>query len=123
MPVMMCLRSDAMSDLPLNVMGLPLLGRNRGASDSSVDGGCRDVTGAVACGFPPLFAHHRSPKEESMDRRLRVLADELAAHLISRREFLRQAAIITGGTAAGTHVLRSMASAQPRTKLRIWLFK
>ena len=58
-----------------------------------------------------------------MDRRLRVLADELAAHLISRREFLRQAAIITGGTAAGTHVLRSMASAQPRTKLRIWLFK
>jgi multiple sugar transport system substrate-binding protein len=58
-----------------------------------------------------------------MDRRIAALAEQLDAHLISRRKFLQQAAIITGGTAAGTHVLRSMAGAQPRTKMRIWLFK
>jgi multiple sugar transport system substrate-binding protein len=58
-----------------------------------------------------------------MDSRLRALAEQVEAHVISRRKFLEQAAIITGGAAAGTHVLRSMASAQPRTKLRIWLFK
>jgi multiple sugar transport system substrate-binding protein len=58
-----------------------------------------------------------------MDSRLRGLAEQLDAHQISRRKFLRQAAIITGGTAAGTHVLRSMATAQPKTKMRIWLFK
>ena len=58
-----------------------------------------------------------------MDRRLAGLAEQVEAHVISRRKFLRQAAIITGSTAAGTHVLRSMAGAQPRTKLRIWLFK
>ena len=58
-----------------------------------------------------------------MDSRVRNLADQLAAGLIARREFLRQAAIITGGTAAGLHVLRRMASAQARPKLRVWLFK
>jgi ABC-type glycerol-3-phosphate transport system substrate-binding protein len=41
----------------------------------------------------------------------------------SRREFLRRAAIVTGGTAAGLDALRSMASAQAKPKLRIWLFK
>ncbi len=58
-----------------------------------------------------------------MDNRLRDLADQLASGLIARREFLRKSAIVTGGTAAGLGVLRSMASAQPRTKLRVWLFK
>src|SRR5918912_516391 len=58
-----------------------------------------------------------------MDRRLRDLADQLDAGLIARREFLRGAAIITGGTAAGLAVLRRQASAQPKTKLRVWLFK
>ncbi len=58
-----------------------------------------------------------------MDRRLRDLAEQLHAGLISRREFLRTAAVITGGTAAGLHVLRKMTDAQPKTKLRVWLFK
>jgi ABC-type glycerol-3-phosphate transport system substrate-binding protein len=58
-----------------------------------------------------------------MDPRLRDLAEQVEAHVISRRKFLQQAAIVTGSTAAGTHVLRSMASAQARPKLRIWLFK
>ena len=58
-----------------------------------------------------------------MDRRLRNLADRLDAGLIARREFLREAAIVTGGTAAGLHALRAMAGAQPKTKLRVWLFK
>jgi len=58
-----------------------------------------------------------------MDRRLRGLADQLDAGLIARREFLRRAAIITGGTAAGLDVLRRQASAQPKTKLRVWLVK
>jgi len=30
---------------------------------------------------------------------------------------------VTGGAAAGLTALQSMASAQPRTKLRVWLFK
>jgi multiple sugar transport system substrate-binding protein len=58
-----------------------------------------------------------------MDRRLSNLADQLASGLIARRQFLRQAAIITGGTAAGLGVVRSMASAQPKGKVRLWLFK
>lgn len=58
-----------------------------------------------------------------MDRRLRVLADQLAGGVIARREFLRSAAVITGGTAAGLHVLGKMASAQGKPKLRVWLFK
>src|SRR5262249_32561516 len=45
------------------------------------------------------------------------------AGLIARREFLRKAAIITGGTAAGLDALRTMATAQSKTKLRVWLFK
>ena len=57
------------------------------------------------------------------DARLRGLAAELDAGLIARREFLRKSAVLTGGTAAGLAVLRGMASAQPKTKLRIWLFK
>ena len=57
------------------------------------------------------------------DPRLRETAEKLDAGLIARREFLRQAALVTGGTAAGVHALRSMASAQARPKLRIWLFK
>ena len=47
-----------------------------------------------------------------MDHRLRDLADRLDAGLIARREFLRKAAIITGGTAAGLDALRTMATAQ-----------
>ncbi len=58
-----------------------------------------------------------------MDTRLRDIAEQLHAGLIARREFLRRAAIITGGTAAGLHVLRRMADAQAKTKLRVWLFK
>ena len=58
-----------------------------------------------------------------MDRRLLSLAEQLAASLIGRREFLRRAALITGSTAAGLHVLHSVAGAQARTKLRVWLFK
>jgi multiple sugar transport system substrate-binding protein len=58
-----------------------------------------------------------------MDSRLRRLADQLDAGLVARREFLRQAAAITGGTAAGLHALRRMARAQARTRLRVWLFR
>ena len=43
--------------------------------------------------------------------------------MISRREFLRRAAVITGGTAAGLVVLGRMAHAQSRPKMRVWLFK
>src|SRR3989449_11281533 len=57
-----------------------------------------------------------------MDSRLRGLAEQLDAHEISRREFLRRSAVITGGAAAGLHVLGSMAHAQG-PKLRVWLFK
>src|SRR2546428_10917139 len=57
-----------------------------------------------------------------MDSRLRGLAEQLDAHEISRREFLRRSAVITGGAAAGLHVLGRMAHAQG-PKLRIWLFK
>jgi multiple sugar transport system substrate-binding protein len=57
------------------------------------------------------------------DQRLRSVAEELAGDRIARREFLRRAAAITGSAAAGLHVLRSMAGAQPKTKLRVWLFK
>jgi ABC-type glycerol-3-phosphate transport system substrate-binding protein len=58
-----------------------------------------------------------------MDRRLRALAEQLDAGLIARREFLHRAAILTGGSAAGPSVLRRMASAQSRPKLRVWLFR
>ena len=58
-----------------------------------------------------------------MDNRLKNLAEQLDAGLIARREFLRKAAVITGGTATGLHALRRMAAAQPKTKLRVWLFK
>jgi multiple sugar transport system substrate-binding protein len=58
-----------------------------------------------------------------MDQRLRHLAEQLDAGLIARREFLRKAAIVTGGTAAGLGALRSMAGAQPKTRVRVWLFK
>jgi len=58
-----------------------------------------------------------------MDNRLKNLAEQLDAGLIARREFLRKAAVITGGTATGLHALRQMATAQPKTKLRVWLFK
>jgi multiple sugar transport system substrate-binding protein len=58
-----------------------------------------------------------------MDNRLKNLAEQLDAGLIARREFLRKAALITGGTAAGLHALRGMSSAQGKTKLRVWLFK
>lgn len=58
-----------------------------------------------------------------IDRRLAKLAEELDAGRMARREFLRRAAVVTGGTAAGLATLRSMASAQPKTKLRVWLFK
>src|SRR6188474_13993 len=58
-----------------------------------------------------------------MDSRLRSLAEQLDANVIARREFLRKAAIITGGTAAGLQALNQMAHAQAKTKLRVWLFK
>ncbi len=58
-----------------------------------------------------------------MDSRLRHLAEQLDAGLIARRQFLRQATVVTGGTAVGLAALRSMASAQPKTKLRVWLFR
>src|SRR5437763_16702827 len=58
-----------------------------------------------------------------MDRRLTDLAGQLAAGLIARREFLRRALVVTGGTAAGLHVLRTLAGAQTAPKLRVWLFK
>jgi multiple sugar transport system substrate-binding protein len=58
-----------------------------------------------------------------MDTRVRDLAEQLDAGVIARREFLRRTAVITGGTAAGLHVLRRMAPAQDRPKLRVWLFK
>src|SRR2546428_3205338 len=57
-----------------------------------------------------------------MDSRLRGLAEQLDAHEISRREFLRRSAVITGGAAAGLGVLNTMAHAQG-PKLRVWLFK
>ena len=57
------------------------------------------------------------------DPRLRQAAEKLDAGLIARREFLRRAAVVTGGTAAGLDVLKSMASAQAKPKLRVWLFK
>jgi ABC-type glycerol-3-phosphate transport system substrate-binding protein len=57
-----------------------------------------------------------------MDRRIRQLAEQLDANQISRREFLRRTALITGGTAVGLQVLGRMAEAQG-PKLRIWLFK
>src|SRR6266498_3634629 len=58
-----------------------------------------------------------------MDRKLKDLAEKLDAGLIARREFLRHAAVITGGTAAGLQVLKGMAGAQSANKLRVWLFK
>src|SRR5215470_11153323 len=62
-------------------------------------------------------------KGDVMDSRLKDLAERLDAGLIGRREFLRKAAVVTGGSAAGLAVLRRMAHAQSGTKLRIWLFK
>jgi len=57
-----------------------------------------------------------------MDRRIRQLAELLDANQISRREFVRRAAVITGGTAVGLSVLNRMAHAQG-PKMRVWLFK
>src|SRR5206468_3201764 len=68
----------------------------------------------------PPQSHSR---ENEMDSRLKDLAAKLDAGLIARREFLRNAAVITGGTAAGLHALKGMAGAQSATKLRVWLFK
>jgi hypothetical protein len=51
-----------------------------------------------------------------MDSRLKDLAERLGAGLIGRREFLRKAAVVTGGTAAGLTVLRRMARAQSGTR-------
>jgi multiple sugar transport system substrate-binding protein len=58
-----------------------------------------------------------------IDQRLCRLAEQVEAGVIARREFLRRAAVITGGTAAGLAVLRKMAHGQSKTKLRVWLFK
>src|SRR2546428_1785904 len=65
----------------------------------------------------------RHPREDEMDSRLKDLAERLDACLIARREFLRKAAVITGGTAVGLKALESIATAQSPTKLRVWLFK
>ena len=58
-----------------------------------------------------------------MDKRIRDLAEQLDAGVISRREFLRRVVVITGGTAAGLQVFGRMAHAQSRPKMRVWLFK
>jgi len=58
-----------------------------------------------------------------MDSRLKDLAEKLDAGLIARREFLRRAAVVTGGTAVGLQTLSKMAGAQSQTKVRVWLFK
>jgi multiple sugar transport system substrate-binding protein len=58
-----------------------------------------------------------------MDHGLRHLAEQLDAGLIARREFLRRAAMTTGGTAVGLGILRRMAHAQSGPKVRLWLFK
>jgi multiple sugar transport system substrate-binding protein len=58
-----------------------------------------------------------------MDTKLKNLAEQLDAGLVGRREFLRKAAVVTGGTAAGLKALEGMARAQSGTKLRVWLFK
>src|SRR5262249_58142299 len=71
----------------------------------------------------PRYTRVPSRRSVHMDRRLTNLADQLDAGLIARREFLRRTSIITGGTAAGLHVLRRMATAQGGPKLRVWLFK
>jgi multiple sugar transport system substrate-binding protein len=62
------------------------------------------------------------PKENGMDRRIRQLAELLDANQISRREFVRRAAVVAGGTAVGLGVMKRMAHAQG-AKLRVWLFK
>ena len=58
-----------------------------------------------------------------MDSRLKDLAEKLDAGLMARREFLRKAAVVTGGTAVGLKALEGMAGAQSPTKIRVWLFK
>ena len=58
-----------------------------------------------------------------MDSQLNDLAAKLDAGLIGRREFLRKATVVTGGTAAGLKVLERVATAQSPTKVRVWLFK
>src|SRR4030095_13958944 len=57
-----------------------------------------------------------------MDRRIRQLAEQVDAHHISRREFVRRTALITGSTAVGLGVLPSTAHAQG-PKMRVWVFK
>ena len=57
-----------------------------------------------------------------MNRSIRQLAEQLDANEISRREFVRKTAVITGGTAVGLSVMNRMAHAQG-PKLRVWLFK
>jgi transcription elongation GreA/GreB family factor len=47
-----------------------------------------------------------------MDRRIRQLAEQLDANQISRREFVRRAAVVTGGTAVGLSVMNKTAHAQ-----------
>ena len=58
-----------------------------------------------------------------IDQRLHRLAEEYDAGFVSRREFLRRAALVTGGAAAGLSALGTMAHAQSGAKLRVWLFK
>jgi ABC-type glycerol-3-phosphate transport system substrate-binding protein len=58
-----------------------------------------------------------------MDRRIKSLAEQVESHVISRREFVRRTALITGSTAVGVHTLGRMASAQAKPKMRVWLFK
>src|SRR5258705_4329749 len=82
---------------------------------------CRSRWCAVAC------TRDAAPSREAsgghaMDRDVRHLAELLDAQQISRREFMRRTAVITGGTAVGLGVTRKMAHAQG-PKLRVWLFK
>src|SRR5207248_6812931 len=107
------------------------VGGARGRPGRGGRGGRRGLGGAPGVGGgwggpgggPPCrWRYTRVPQGGLMDRRLADLADRLAAGLMARREFLRKAAVITGGTAAGLGVLNTMAHAQG-PKLRVWLFK
>ena len=64
--------------------------------------------------IPVPLPHALQRRSPPMDTRLRNLAEQLDAGLIARREFLRKAAVITGGTAAGLHALREHGAAPRR---------
>ncbi len=90
-----------------------------------IDAGAHRARGthtSCPCFMSGIASEHLN-EEDRMDGRLSDLAARLDAGLIARREFIRKAAVITGGAAAGLKVLEGMARAQSPTKMRIWLFK